>query len=255
MDSGFTFFQLFFGLVGGILPTILWLWLWLKEDTHPEPRKRVIMAFLGGMLAVPLVVPFQAFAQSHIQSTTLLIIVWATIEELFKFGAAVVTSLTKKDDDEPVDPIIYLLTTALGFAALENVLYILNPIHAGSIILSLDTGNLRFIGANLIHIISSSAIGISLGLAFYRSKKSRAIHFSIGLVIAIALHSLFNLFIINTAGKTSSLGIFFAVWIGIVILALFFEKIKSIPAPARELLIVSETELEELANREMKKVS
>ena len=231
------FNQLFFSLAGGILPTILWLWLWLKEDKHPEPHSRIILAFLGGMVVVPLAPILQQFVHDHVASQTWMIVLWAAIEEMLKFGAAFFTSLTKRDNDEPVDSVIYLMTTALGFAAFENVLYLLDPIKGGSILNSVDIGNFRFIGANLIHIASSCAIGVSLGLAFYRSRRSKIAHFLVGFGISTALHSIFNLFIINVNGnKDGTMSIFFAVWVTMIILALLFEKIKSIHKNSPELI-------------------
>jgi RsiW-degrading membrane proteinase PrsW (M82 family) len=221
--------QLFWSFVAGILPPLLWLWLWLKEDAHPEPRKRIIIAFLGGMAAVPLVVPFEKLAQMTVQNQTLVIILWAAIEELMKFGAAFITSLTRKDNDEPIDPVIYMITTALGFAALENVLYLINPIQTVGLAISIDTENLRFIGANLVHLVSSAAIGVSLGLSFWRGRFSKVIHFILGFCIAVSLHSLFNLFIMKSGnGDSQTVGIFFAVWIMIALLALFIEKVKTV---------------------------
>ena len=49
-----------FSLVGGILPALLWLWFWLKEDAKkPEPGSLILVAFLGGMIAVPFTIPFE----------------------------------------------------------------------------------------------------------------------------------------------------------------------------------------------------
>ena len=220
-------FTLFWSLVGGILPALFWLWFWLKEDTHPEPRRLIAMAFIGGMIAVPFVVPFQGFVKSNITNPLFIIILWAAIEETFKFFAAYITGLSKKDADEPVDPIMYMLTTALGFAALENVLFILAPAKIGDLYTTLLTGNLRFVGATLLHLVCSSAVGVAIGLAFYKSRASRLVHIFVGLGIAIALHSTFNLLIMNATGPGAFL-VFFGVWVAIIILALFFEKVKSL---------------------------
>lgn len=218
---------LFWALIGGILPALGWLWFWLREDQHPEPKRMILFAFLGGMLVIPFVVPFQGYAKEHFESMTIVIILWALVEELFKFIAGWITSLSKKADDEPVDPMIYMITTALGFAALENVLFILDPIESGRITFSVITGNLRFVGATLLHVISSSAIGIALGLAFYKGPVARTLSCIGGLVVAVLLHSLFNFFIMNTNGEKIFV-VFFAVWIGVISLALFFEKVKTV---------------------------
>ena len=40
-----------YAAIGGMLPALFWLWFWLQEDKlHPEPRSRIMLAFLGGMV-------------------------------------------------------------------------------------------------------------------------------------------------------------------------------------------------------------
>src|SRR3989344_6540894 len=92
---------------------------------------------------------------------------------------------------------IYMLTAALGFAALENTLFLIAPLANGDITKSLLTGNLRFIGATLLHIAASSIIGAFAAFFFYKSKKIKDAAIFIGLIVAIILHAAFNL-IINT---------------------------------------------------------
>jgi RsiW-degrading membrane proteinase PrsW (M82 family) len=50
----------------GLLPAVFWLWFWLKEDRHPESAKMITLSFVGGMLAVVLVLPFQQFVGNYI---------------------------------------------------------------------------------------------------------------------------------------------------------------------------------------------
>jgi RsiW-degrading membrane proteinase PrsW (M82 family) len=145
--------------LAGILPAIFWLWFWLKEDRHPEPKWLIILTFIVGMIVVPVVIPFEKLAQSFIQNTFILIVVWAFIEELFKYMAASFSALRRKEDDEPIDPIIYLITSALGFAALENALFLFNPLINDGFVGALLTGNMRFIGATVLHTVCSGIIG------------------------------------------------------------------------------------------------
>ncbi len=227
--------HLFFSLLAGIVPPLIWLKLWLKEDVHPEPRRLILLAFLGGMVAVPLVLPLQDLVRGTVTNFSIVIVLWALIEETLKFFAGYFTGVRKKVHNEPIDPVMFLLTAALGFAALENVLFIINPARVGDLYTSLVTSNLRFVGATLVHLLCSSAVGISLGLAFYKSRTSKILHFVAGLVIATVLHSAFNLLIMNATGL-SAFGVFFGVWIAVIILALFFEKVKRV-RPIREALI------------------
>jgi len=218
----------------GFLPAIFWLWFWLKEDPHPEPRRILTLTFLAGMLVVPIALFFEQAAYKIflnlglIVSTTfgaLIIFVWAGIEEILKYLAAKWSALRRPEFDEPIDAPVYLITAAIGFAALENVFFLLKTFLATPE-LGLITGEMRFLGATLLHIVTSAIVGVSIAFSFFhKEKKFRNVFW--GLVLATSLHALFNLFIINR-GEESILDIFAFVWLSGIILLLFFEKIKSI---------------------------
>lgn len=221
---------LLFALFGGLLPALLWLWFWLKEDkARPEPRRLILLSFIVGMVAVPLVLPFQKVAAVYFE-TTIAVTLWAALEELFKYGAAYIAVLRRKEMDEPIDAVIYMITVALGFAALENTFFILNPLSDGNIVETLLTGNLRFLGATLLHTLSSATIGVAIALSFYKRISIKRIYVSVGVILSILLHTFFNLFIMNSNGE-KALTVFLFVWLGIILLILFFEKIKRIKNP------------------------
>ncbi len=217
---------LFVALAGGILPALLWLWFWLKEDNlRPEPRGLIILTFLAGMVAVILVLPIEKFAYAQIRDGFLLIVAWAAAEELVKYGAAYVIALKTRFLDEPIDCVIYMVTAALGFAGLENVLFLASTIQKSGLAEGLVTQNLRFIGASLLHVIASASIGIAMALSFYRGWFMRKIYLISGIALAIVLHTLFNFFIINNSGE-NIFTVFGFVWVVAVLFLLIFEKIK-----------------------------
>jgi len=216
-----------FAFLGGLLPALLWLWFWLKEDkARPEPKGLILLSFVVGMIAVVFALPLEKLTAAYLAGT-LVLVLWAAIEELLKYGAAYLSVLRRKEMDEPIDAVIYMITIALGFAALENTLFLLNPLTDGNIIESILTGNLRFLGATLLHTLSSATIGVAMALSFYKSKRLKWIYTTAGVILAIALHSLFNFFIMKSNGE-KALVVFIAVWLGIILLLLFFEKIKRI---------------------------
>lgn len=215
-----------FAFILGIIPALVWLWFWLKEDTHPEPAKMLTLAFLGGMLSVLVVLPIQKLVYDHFLNHLFLsFTLWAAIEEITKFGFAYFIALKRKCTDEPVDDIIYLIVCALGFVTFENTLFLNELLKSGDLLSTVINGNLRFVGASLIHIISSATVGIMLGLAFYKDRIHKIYYGIIGMVIAIVLHTTFNLFIISRA-PGEIFFIFGGVWFGIVVLLVLFEKIK-----------------------------
>lgn len=222
-----------YALLGGMLPALLWLFFWLREDRKsPEPDGLILKTFLLGMLAVVLVLPFQKGVEMLIPSlSALAIFLWAVLEEIFKLGAGYFGGLHSVEDNEPIDPMIYMITAALGFVALENALFIFGPLINDQVTQGIITGNLRFIGASLLHVVASGLVGLSISLSFYKSRMKKILYVSIGLAAAIIFHLYFNLLIINLGDFGTTLA-FISVWLGVVMLLLAFEYAKRI-APER----------------------
>ena len=221
-------------IAGGLFPALAWLWFWRREDApHPEPRRLIALAFFAGMVAVALVIPIQKFVAPFLVSQTLIFTAWSAIEEVMKFLVAKVTVLRRREDDEPIDPVIYMVTVALGFAAAENTLFLISPLAGDSLLQTVMTGNLRFVGATLLHVLSSAAIGVMLGLSFYRSKNVRRLYSVGGVILAVLLHSIFNFLILNTA-EEHLMRTFGLVWLGLIALLAMLEYIKRIHPVIRQ---------------------
>ncbi|MEK7148035.1 MAG: PrsW family glutamic-type intramembrane protease, partial [Patescibacteria group bacterium] len=147
--------------------------------------------------------------------------------EVFKFTAGYFGGLHTVEDNEPMDSMIYMITAALGFVALENTLFIFGPLLGNNILESVITGNLRFIGASLLHVVASGMVGFALSLSFYQARSKRLLTVGLALVGAILFHLLFNLLIITKGEQGTTLS-FLLVWLGCMILLLGFEKSKTI---------------------------
>lgn len=218
-----------YAFMGGLLPACVWLYFLLKEDERcPEPRPLILIAFLSGALAVAFALPFEHLSKVLLQSDLAVIITWATIEEVLKYALVSLTVLWRRAVDESVDLVIYMITAALGFAALENVLFFFQALTTVGLWGSegaIATGNLRFVGSTLLHIIASAAIGFALAYGFRAHRAIRALYAVAGLILAIALHAAFNFLIISGDGS-HTLFAFFVVWIGAVIFFAAFEVLK-----------------------------
>jgi protease PrsW len=231
---------IFIAFLGGLLPALLWLMFWLLEDRcEPEPKRYIFFSFVAGMLLVipipvggylfGIVLPLEKFAAAYFSGAALLV-VWSAIEEVFKFLAAYFVALRTRVFDEPLDAVIYMVTVALGFSAAENMLFLLGPLQEGNTLQAIATGNLRFMGATLLHTLSSATIGIALALSFYRSFAVRRMAALGGVILAVLLHAVFNFFILNRDGDIT-FWIFLAVWFGVIAVLLFIERVKH---PARD---------------------
>ena len=212
--------------LGGIIPSLLWLWFWLREDKKKdEPKGLLTIIFILGMASVIVVLPIQKFIQANVALHELQLILWASVEEIIKYLAVIIILRETAHVDEPVDWPIYMITAAVGFAALENALFILKPLLLNQAITGILTGHLRFLGATLLHTVSSGILGVALGLSFYMDNLKKKIYLLAGLLVAILLHSAFNFFIIKNDGS-DFLKVFAFLWVATIIVMLLFEKLR-----------------------------
>jgi RsiW-degrading membrane proteinase PrsW (M82 family) len=213
---------------GGIIPSLLWLWFWLKEEEGPEPKGLITTIFILGMISVLVVLPIEKFIQAHVNSNEGQIILWATAEEIIKYLAVIIILYKKNFKIKPVDWPIYMITAALGFAALENALFLITPIQksisVSALISATSLDQFRFLGANLLHAVASGTIGIAIGISFFMKKLKKEWFLFIGFLVAICLHSAFNFFIMKN--NENNLEVFAFLWVVTIIVILLFEKVR-----------------------------
>jgi RsiW-degrading membrane proteinase PrsW (M82 family) len=211
-----------FSVILGLLPAIIWMAFFLQEDKkRPEPKRLIISTFiLGGVIAF-VALQFQTvfsglFTSLGVKAYSPFSIFWlAGIEEFFKFLVVFLWVSKRKDFDEPIDAMIYMIIAALGFATVENIASIGRATNGFELI------TLRFLGATFLHTLSSGLIGYYWALGLL--KKAVTSFLAAGWFIATLLHSIFNALILIY-------GPVFQVTIFLVFIAFFvlndFEKLK-----------------------------
>lgn len=185
----------------------------------------IALTFVAGMVAVPFAIPLEQYAKILLISTMPVLTAWALIEEVLKYVMAAAFVLWRPAVDEEPDYVIYMVTVALGFAAAENMLFLLAPLSDGNIASSIFTGNIRFLGSTLLHVLASAAIGFALAFSDNSSPTVRVLAGAGGLILAVALHTIFNALII-TQGASTTLSAVFLVWTTAVIFFAAFEVLK-----------------------------
>jgi RsiW-degrading membrane proteinase PrsW (M82 family) len=185
------------------LPALFWLWWYLRQDRRrPEPRRHLVLVFILGMLVtipvlfleftVDLFIPFTGSALTLSSAFGALLVV-APFEELGKFLIVWAGVYRNRAFDEGVDGIVYMVTAAMGFATVENILIVFRE---GVSILPL-----RFVTATLLHVLASGIIGYFLGRAKLHPARSGRL-MTQGLVIGILLHGFYDFIaIIETDAK------------------------------------------------------
>jgi RsiW-degrading membrane proteinase PrsW (M82 family) len=258
-----------FYIIFGVLPSIIWLLFYLRKDVHPESNEMILKVFLYGMLAtIPAAIVQRGFLEiteklpfsPFIISILNLFIAVALVEEIAKYLVVKIKVLRSSELDEPLDVMLYMVIAALGFAALENILYLFRlyfqpadifcPVFLTSIFRFFNTvlGNpfskdtlcpifllntFRFLGAVFGHALWSGTLGYFLALSFYEPKKKLKL-LTLGIVLAAFLHTAFNYVIIQTI-ETENLKWPFLIIIMLIGLAIFvtlgfkrLQKMKSV---------------------------
>lgn len=236
--STFVLQSFVYALIGGLFPALIWLWFWMHEShEHHESKSTLWLTFICGMCAVFFVYPFQkviAWIIGEPSNTWTIIFIWAALEEIFKYVAAYAIALRDKVNifDEPIDAFVYLMTASLGFAALENTLFLITPLLEGNALSSILVGNMRFMGANLLHVASSGLLSIFIAFAYFKPVWQQKIYTLLGLFVAFIFHAGFNYILtlieVGTLGKEKIFLAFSFVWITLIILILALEKVKKI---------------------------
>ncbi|MEK7542050.1 MAG: PrsW family intramembrane metalloprotease [Patescibacteria group bacterium] len=216
------------------LPPIFWLLFYLREDRHPEPKRLLLLAFLGGMAAAGLAIVAEilvigkngliALDDGAPQNAFVVFLVIGLIEEYVKYLPVKFMIEGRRDFDESVDAMIYMMTSALGFAALENTLFIFPLLHT-DLSLGLEVTANRFLGANLLHALSSGIVGFFLARAWFHPHRRHFIF--VGVVLAALLHALFNsLILMREALAQGTLYIILLLATMSVMVFIDFERLK-----------------------------
>jgi RsiW-degrading membrane proteinase PrsW (M82 family) len=218
-------------LTAGLLPGFAWLVFYLSEDPHPEPKRLIAFTFLVGIafgfFTIAIEEAFNIGA-GHIgisDFSILSLLGLAAIEEIMKFTAAHFAVSKSTEFDDPIRVMIYMIVAALGFATLENIGAVANIANQANYFpLIMETISLRFIGATLLHTLTSGIIGYYWALGIRRGKIA---HYLLPAIVAATfVHAFFN-YLVLTYGSTAY-SVLFLVLVGFFVLN-DFEKLKVAP--------------------------
>jgi RsiW-degrading membrane proteinase PrsW (M82 family) len=190
-------------MLGGsaIVPSLLLLWYVYARDKNPEPRGLLMKTFLLGAFICLPVVPVammlegmgkgmaggmwgSAFVQGFLGA--------GIPEEFFKFLVLRLYVWGKADFDEPLDGVVYGATASLGFATLENILYVGEH--------GMGTAVLRALTAVPGHAFTGVVMGAFVGRARFAEPEQRSGMLWAGLGSAMLLHGSYDSFLFTGSG-------------------------------------------------------
>ena len=195
--------RLFFLVMASFLPAGFWAWFFRQQDRYEqEPLGPLLLTFAAGMLAVPAAVLLEEPFRSSIDAGSLLtrvVVAFVVVglgEEALKLLAVYIIAYRRAEFSEVIDGMIYGITAALGFAAVENLLY--------TLAFGIEIAPARALVSSLAHGAFTGLGGYHLGRARFASQGAGREIF-LGLITAASLHGLYNTLII--AGLISPVGL------------------------------------------------
>jgi protease PrsW len=193
------------GVSGLLISTGIWLWVLRRYDRlEPEPLKVLLwVGVLGGVLSVIPSIVFNNLAD-HLLGLTgfvsdlsrkvslplaLISAIFIGInEETWKFLATLGLVRRLPTFDEPLDGMIYAMTVALGFAAIENLEY---TVRFGPEVLVT-----RSVLSIPVHLACAAIWGYGLARARFISKHKRYFATVLPYLLAAAsVHAAFDFFV------------------------------------------------------------
>ncbi|HNQ68129.1 MAG TPA: PrsW family glutamic-type intramembrane protease [Bacteroidales bacterium] len=169
---------------------IILTYIYIRDKFNREPFWLLFLSVLGGMFSVipvlivgivtelfaPLFQGIQlAFYHAFIQA--------GFVEELFKLLVVLVLVWGSRHFDERFDGIVYAVFVSMGFALVENIMYVFGG--------GLQVGALRMITAVPAHAIFGIAMGYYLGLAKFNPWK-RSTYLVLAFIVPWLMHGFYD---------------------------------------------------------------
>ncbi len=198
------------------------IFIYWKDKLDKEPKKLLFYSFLMGILSivVTLIISYviNGFSLEHSDDTnyrSLLscILGIGLVEEFSKFIFVRFYCYKKDAFNEPFDGITYAVMVSMGFAALENILYVFDN--------GMGIGIARMFTAVPAHAVFAIIMGYYLGIQKIHHKKYAGI---IGLFLAAIIHGLYDYFLFNLEYNSMFLIYWFILFIASIYLS--FKAIK-----------------------------
>ena len=197
--------------------TIVILYIYFKDKFEKEPISFLFKNFLlGATLSILITAILGVTAaklipltngQSILQQFLKAFFVVALVEEFSKYLIVRYFAQSNKEFNEPFDGIVYAVMVSMGFAALENVLYVFQY--------GVATGITRAFTAVPAHATFGILMGYFMGKAKFSKNKSKLN--LLGLLLATLFHGAYDFFLFIDFIPGISIGAFVSLIIGIVL--------------------------------------
>lgn len=196
---------------------IIILYIYFKDKFEKEPVRFLFKNFLMGAIVSVVITLILSAVANYIYPLTDTTSIYqqfinafflvGLVEEFSKYIIVKYYAQKNSEFNEPFDGIVYAVMVSMGFAALENILYVFE--HGAA------TGILRAFTAVPAHATFGILMGYFMGLAKF-SKNKQLLNFT-GLVVATFFHGSYDFFLFINFIPGIAIGAFVSLIIGIIL--------------------------------------
>ena len=196
-----------------VIPSVILLvYVYQKDIVEKEPlRLLVTLFFLGILVAVPIMFLEQNAISftginliNYFDSFALSFFIVSLIEEGYKFIVILIASWKNKNFNHKYDAIVYSVFVSLGFATIENILYVIRNDYKVALY--------RAVISVPAHAFYAITCGYFLGLAkessIKKNKKKKILFLLLSFIIPWILHGIFDFLLLTE--NAILLGVFFS---------------------------------------------
>ncbi len=174
---------------------IIAIYIYIRDKYEREPFRLLLISLLAGCVLTIPIVYFEGILSVYgqdfgglAQTAWNALVVAAFTEELFKFAALYLLIWRNRHFNEKFDGIVYACFISLGFAGIENILYVFDG--------GISVGITRAFTAIPAHALFGVMMGYQFGLArFY--PKERFWRLCLALMIPILLHGIYDFILMS----------------------------------------------------------
>ncbi len=174
---------------------IILFYVYFRDKYEKEPFKLLLFSLLAGMIIVVpviiverLIMAFQPPMNPLMDAGYNAFLVAALVEEAFKYLALFLIIWKSPEFNEKFDGIVYAVFISLGFAAVENVLYVIDG--------GVKTGLIRAITAVPAHALFGVMMGYYFGIARMYSELRKESMWK-AFLIPFALHGIYDFLLMS----------------------------------------------------------
>ena len=186
-------------LLASVAPVLIILfYIYFRDKYDKEPLGLLLKALLMGIVIIVPVIFIERMLMNLMPQLSKVpaaayhaFVVAGSTEELFKFLALYLLVWKSPSFDEKFDGIVYAVFVSLGFAGVENVLYVMDG--------GMQTALTRALTAVPAHAIFGITMGYYLGIA-HMYKELQGPYLARALLVPILLHGIYDFILMVEVG-------------------------------------------------------